>query len=131
MSHLEGTGDAKARIVFTDTGTWLASTVLPGESHKIPETLIQRSSLLADMRGDGEDLGYEVQLPFSMADAQSWLLCAELAIANDADLVTRDYQTLLGALTVRDSIPKQASRFPFICSRIPRCAATAPHVCSV
>lgn len=84
-------------IDFTETGTFLISAE-DDKDIEVPEQLVQRCGLLVDIRDQDDGARRKVPVQLSVADAKSWLLCAELA--KPTELVKQSYQTLLGALKV-------------------------------
>lgn len=85
-------------IKFTDAGTFLVSDG-DAEALAVPESLVQRSGLLVDMRDQDDEAQRDVPVQLTVVQAKAWLLCAELG--SDAELGTQNHETLLSALKVK------------------------------
>lgn len=76
----------------------LVTSVTGSKTLSIPEDLVQRCGLLADIR-DNDDSGYhEVAIQLSMRQVECWLKCTTLGDAGE--LLRHDADTLAGALKV-------------------------------
>lgn len=89
------------RVTFSGGETFFAS-VKGSEKLFVPEPLVLRCGLLADIRDQGDTNHQAVVIQLQISDAKAWLKCAK--VVNSEELTREDDATLLGALKVSSPI---------------------------
>lgn len=92
------------RVTFSGADTFFA-TVKGSEKLSIPEALVLRCGLLADIRDQGDHSQHEVGIELPMSDAKSWLKCAK--VGKSEELFTQPHAILLGALKVSNPMQQK------------------------
>lgn len=91
--------DVKGARTFFSSGS-------RSKKRRIPDRLVQRCGLLKELFDQTEVVKQKVPIAFSMEQVKSWLLCADLDVA---ELAKEDDETLLGAFQVSSTVPYRSS----------------------